>query len=313
MLKLSNKTTQILSSGQVITSASNVVKELVENSLDAAADIIEVKLEKGGLGKIEVRDNGNGIKASEVGIAARRHYTSKMRFHSDLESLTTYGFRGEALSSICELADVVITTRTKDEAYSFVYTLNTEGCVRSKKPSHIAQGTTVTVTNLFRNLPVRKQFFSSAKKLREQLNGVEDILMAFAISNPAVQFKLINDRSMIWQKPKSKDERSAFLLVLPSTGMNLQSLSTKCETTNIDIKIFFPKSYLRRKSLDRFFLFINKRPVRHKKIEKIVRKHLLEMTNESDQIIGGFGTACLFCILHSTVNVDIFVFNIALI
>ena len=286
MLKLSNKTAQLLTSGQVITCACNVVKELIENALDALADVIEVKVEKGGLAKVEVKDNGIGIKASDIQLAAQKHYTSKLTSHSDLHSISTYGFRGEALSSMCEIADVVITTKTEEESYSFVYTLNSDGNVVSKKPSHIAQGTTVTVSNLFKNLPVRKQYFQCTKKVKEQIKIIEALLMAFAISQPNVQFKLVNDRCLIWQKLKCSDEKASFLQVVSITECQLLTLSNTCKTTNIHIKIYFPKKYMKRSSLDRFFLIINKRPIRNKAIEKLVRSVILKMTGEKDHITG---------------------------
>ena len=286
MFKLSNTTTQLLSSGQVITCASNVVKELVENALDAFADVIEIKLEKGGVAKVEVRDNGVGIKACDVQVAAQRHYTSKISSHSDLQRLSTYGFRGEALNSICQFADVTITTRTKEEPYSLVYTLNSNGTVKSKKPSHISHGTTVAVMNLFKNLPVRKQFFGSAKKVREQLKAIEMLLMTFAISYPQAQFKLINDRCIIWQKIKCLDEKKAFLQVLSLTESQILASSISCASTNTRIKIYFPKTYAHRKSLDRFFLIINKRPIRNKQIEKLVRSFILKITGENEHLTG---------------------------
>lgn len=288
MLKLSSKTAQLLSSGQVISSPCNAVKELVENSLDAKASSIEVKLEKGGLGKIEVRDNGKGINATEMELAAQRHYTSKIRSHSDLETLITYGFRGEALSSLCEISDVTITTRTKSESYSNVYDLDFNGKVKSKKPSHISQGTTVTALNLFKNIPVRKQFYSSAKKLKEQLKQIEDILMAFAISQPSTQFKLLNDRCIIWQKPSESNEKRVFLSVLGSPSIQLHYIEKKCSVNNVNIKVYFPTTFVKRKTKDRFFLIINKRPVHHKQIEKLARSHILNITDQDNtQQTGG--------------------------
>ncbi|KAG8543603.1 hypothetical protein GDO81_024234 [Engystomops pustulosus] len=106
MHQLSSSTVRLLSSSQVITSVISVVKELIENALDAQATNISVKLENFGFDKIEVRDNGLGIKAADTSVMALKHYTSKISCHEDLETLQTYGFRGEALGSICSIAEV---------------------------------------------------------------------------------------------------------------------------------------------------------------------------------------------------------------
>ncbi|XP_038277620.1 PMS1 protein homolog 1 isoform X6 [Caretta caretta] len=140
MKQLPAETVRLLSSSQVITSVVSVVKELIENSLDANATSIDVKLENYGFDKIEVRDNGDGIKAADVPVMAVKHYTSKISCPEDLESLTTYGFRGEALGSICCISEVLITTKTAADDFSTQYILDSSGHVTSQKPSHLGQG-----------------------------------------------------------------------------------------------------------------------------------------------------------------------------
>uniref|UniRef100_A0A3Q4BUS7 PMS1 homolog 1, mismatch repair system component n=1 Tax=Mola mola TaxID=94237 RepID=A0A3Q4BUS7_MOLML len=140
MKQLPPETVQLLSSSQVITSVVNVVKELMENSLDAGASSIDVKLENHGLDRIEVRDNGLGIKAADTSVMGMRHFTSKICSHEDLERLETYGFRGEALGSICAVAEVTVITKTEEDDISTKYTLNFTGEVVAKKPSHLGQG-----------------------------------------------------------------------------------------------------------------------------------------------------------------------------
>ncbi|XP_030435406.1 PMS1 protein homolog 1 isoform X7 [Gopherus evgoodei] len=145
MKQLSAETVRLLSSSQVITSVVSVVKELIENSLDANATSIDVKLENYGFDKIEVRDNGDGIKAADVPVMAVKHYTSKISCSEDLESLTTYGFRGEALGSICCISEVLITTKTAADDFSTQYILDSSGHVTSQKPSHLGQGFSIFV------------------------------------------------------------------------------------------------------------------------------------------------------------------------
>uniref|UniRef100_A0A8C3KC80 PMS1 homolog 1, mismatch repair system component n=1 Tax=Calidris pygmaea TaxID=425635 RepID=A0A8C3KC80_9CHAR len=219
MKQLPAETIRLLSSSQVITSVVSVVKELIENSLDASATNIDIKLENYGFNKIEVRDNGNGIKADDVPVMAIKHYTSKISSSEDLERLTTYGFRGEALGSICCISEVLITTKTAADDFSTQYALDSNGHVTSKKPSHLGQGTTVTVLKLFKNLPVRKQFYSTTRKCKEELKKVQDLLIAYGIIKPDLRITLTHNKAVIWQKTRVSDHKMACMSVLGTAVM----------------------------------------------------------------------------------------------
>ncbi|XP_053454345.1 PMS1 protein homolog 1 isoform X6 [Nycticebus coucang] len=194
MKQLPAATVRLLSSSQIITSVVSVVKELVENSLDAGATSIDVKLENYGFDKIEVRDNGEGIKAVDAPVMAVKFYTSKISSHEDLENLTTYGFRGEALGSICCIAEVLITTRTAADNFSTQYVLDGSGHILSQKPSHLGQGTTVTALRLFKNLPVRKQFYSTAKKCKDEIKKVQDLLITYGVLKPDLRIMFVHNK-----------------------------------------------------------------------------------------------------------------------
>ncbi|XP_069471756.1 PMS1 protein homolog 1 isoform X7 [Ambystoma mexicanum] len=220
MQQLPPSTVRLLSSSQVITSVMNVVKELMENAIDANATSIDIKLENYGFDKIEIRDNGDGIKAVDTPVMAVQHYTSKITNHEDLESLVTYGFRGEALGSICTLAEVYITTKTADDDLSTQYTLDRSGHITSQKPSHLGQGTTVTVAKLFKNLPVRKQFYSTSKKCKDELKRIQDLLIAYGIIKPEVRIIFTHNKAVIWQKTRVSDHKTAFMSVLGTAIMS---------------------------------------------------------------------------------------------
>ncbi|XP_051478911.1 PMS1 protein homolog 1 isoform X3 [Apus apus] len=220
MKQLPAETVRLLSSSQVITSVVSVVKELIENSLDAGATNVDIKLENYGFNKIEVRDNGDGIKAVDVPVMAIKHYTSKISSSEDLDSLTTYGFRGEALSSICCISEVLITTKTPDDDFSIQYTLDSNGHIASKKPSPLWQGTTVTVLNLFKNLPVRKQFYSANKKCKEELKKIQDLLIAYGIIKPELRITLSHNKAVIWQKTRVSNHKTACMSVLGTAVMS---------------------------------------------------------------------------------------------
>ncbi|XP_057707470.1 PMS1 protein homolog 1 [Corythoichthys intestinalis] len=279
MKQLPADTVRLLSSSQVITSVTNVVKELLENSLDAGALAIDVKLENYGLDRIEVRDNGRGIKAADTRVMALRHFTSKIQSHEDLERLQTYGFRGEALGSICAIAEVMITTKTEDDDISTQYTLNNQGSIVSQKPTHLGQGTTVSVLKLFKNVPVRRQYFSSAKRCKDEVKKVQDLLVAYAIIIPDLRLTLTHNKVVIWQKAKAADHRSALLATLGSnTVANLLPCHHHQEEAEIFLEGFFPKPGADVSSTstavpDKTFIYVNDRPVHHKDIIKLLRQH----------------------------------------
>ncbi|KAM6129686.1 LOW QUALITY PROTEIN: PMS1 protein homolog 1 [Pterocles gutturalis] len=279
MKQLSAETIRLLSSSQVITSIVSVVKELIENSLDASATNIDIKLENYGFNKIEVRDNGNGIKVDDVPVMAIKHYTSKISSSEDLESLTTYGFRGEALGSICSISEVLITTKTADDDFSTQYALDSSGHVTSKKPSHLGQGTTVTVLQLFKNLPVRKQFYSTSKKCKEELKKVQELLTAYGIIKPELRITLTHNKAVIWQKTRVSDHKMACMSVLGTAVMgSMVPFQHCCEDPEVNLSGFLPKaesdsSLTSLSSSEKSFIFINNRPVHQKEILKLIRQY----------------------------------------
>ncbi|XP_042678114.1 PMS1 protein homolog 1 isoform X2 [Centrocercus urophasianus] len=279
MKQLSAETVRLLSSSQVITSVVNVVKELIENSLDACATTIDIRLENYGFDKIEVRDNGNGIKVADVPVMAVKHYTSKINSSEDLERLTTYGFRGEALGSICCVSEVLVTTKTADDDISTQYVLDSNGHVTSQKPSHLGQGTTVTVLKLFKNLPVRKQFYSTKKKCKEELKKVQDLLIAYGIIKPELRITFVHNKAAIWQKNKVSDHKMACMSVLGTAVMgSMVPFQHCCEDPEINLSGFLPKaesdsSLTSLSSSERSFIFINDRPVHQKEILKLIRQY----------------------------------------
>ncbi|XP_010128366.1 PREDICTED: PMS1 protein homolog 1 isoform X3 [Chlamydotis macqueenii] len=286
MKQLPAETIRLLSSSQVITSVVSVVKELIENSLDASATNLDIKLENYGFNKIEVRDNGNGIKVADVPVMAVKHYTSKISSSEDLEKLTTYGFRGEALGSICCISEVLITTKTAADDFSTQYALDNNGHITSKKPSHLGQGTTVTVLKLFKNLPVRKQFYSTNRKCKEELKKVQDLLIAYGIIKPDLRITLTHNKAVIWQKTRVSDHKMACMSVLGTAVMgSMVPFQHRCEDPEINLSGFFPKaesdsSLTSLSSSERSFIFINNRPVHQKEILKLIRQYYSVVTQK---------------------------------
>eukprot|EP00127_Corallochytrium_limacisporum_P006940 Clim_evm26s238 gene=Clim_evmTU26s238 len=177
-------------SGQVITSISSVVKELLENSVDAGATNIEIRIKNSGLDSIEVIDNGSGIKAEDYQTIALKHYTSKLSEFDDLQTVSTFGFRGEALSSVCALAELSIVTCTEDQDMGTLLNFDQSGKLRGQQTSARDRGTTVSVVNLFGNLPVRRQELQ--RNCKREMGKLVSLVQAYALGLKNVRMTLVS-------------------------------------------------------------------------------------------------------------------------
>ena len=146
-----------IAAGEVIERPASVVKEIVENSIDAGATKIDIEVQNGGIKKIRVMDNGSGIKEDDLEFAFERHATSKIRTATDLETVKSMGFRGEALASIAAIANVEMVSKTKEQDVGYKIVVQA-GDVLEKEETACQDGTSITVTNLFYNTPVRYKF-----------------------------------------------------------------------------------------------------------------------------------------------------------
>lgn len=188
---LEGRTVHQIQSGQVIVDLCSVVKELVENSLDAGATSIEVRLKNHGLDAIEVQDNGIGISSENYETIALKHYTSKLSSYDDLSSLQTFGFRGEALSSLCALSKFCVTTARTDEAPKGTrLDFEVSGKLKSTQVVASQKGTTVAVEDIFRNLPVRRRELE--KNIRREYAKALGILQAYACISTQARLSVSN-------------------------------------------------------------------------------------------------------------------------
>ena len=184
-----------IAAGEVIERPANVVKELVENSLDAGATSVSIEVQNGGITYIRITDNGKGIAKDDVEIAFERHATSKIRKADDLIRVSTMGFRGEALASIAAIAKVELVTRTKEEEMGTKIILE-GGNIISKEECGAPFGTTITIRELFYNTPVRYKFL---KKDFTEGGYIETAVERIALINPSIAFKLINNKKEVLQ------------------------------------------------------------------------------------------------------------------
>ena len=193
-----------IAAGEVIERPASVVKEMVENSLDAGATNINIEIQNGGISLIRIADNGRGIEPDDMRLAFERHATSKIRVADDLETVRTMGFRGEALASIAAIARVEMVSRTKDSDMGNKIIVE-GGKIIKEEPIGAPVGTTITVENLFFNTPVRYKFL---KKDYTEAGYIEDAVTRLALVNPNVAIKLINTGKTVIQTHGSGDMKS---------------------------------------------------------------------------------------------------------
>jgi len=198
-----------IAAGEIIDRPAAVVKELVENAVDAGAARITVTIEQGGLDLIEVVDDGAGISAGELPLALRRHATSKLRAASELESIATLGFRGEGLASIAAVAATeVVSRRGGDEIGARVVAHAEE--VGAAQPAAAPLGTRVRVARLFENVPVRREYLRAPST---EFNRISSWLSSFALGYPRITFTLRHDGKEVWVMPASGEARERLAMV----------------------------------------------------------------------------------------------------
>src|SRR6056297_2319035 len=178
-----------IAAGEVVTSAGSVVKELIENALDSGASSVKLEIKNGGKDSIKVSDNGSGIPADEISLAVLPHATSKIQQWDDILDLDTFGFRGEALSSIASVSEFYITSKTNGEDVgTSLYFRGSRPMEEKRMPMNT--GTTIEVRNLFYNVPARRKFLKTSSS---ESRYVMEVLEKFLLARPDVAFEFIRD------------------------------------------------------------------------------------------------------------------------
>lgn len=207
---LDKHTAELIAAGEVVERPASVVKELLENSIDAGASKITVSIESGGVKLIEVSDDGSGIEAEYISTAFIRHATSKIEKEEDLNRIQTLGFRGEALASIASVARVEVLTRTEQDEFACVYRIE-GGEEQPIEPGARGVGTTIRVRDLFYNTPARMKFL---KKDSSEGTFVADIIAHVALSHPEISFKFVREGKLQYVTPGDGTMRNAACAVL---------------------------------------------------------------------------------------------------
>lgn len=256
---LDKHTAELIAAGEVVERPASVVKELLENSIDAGATQVTVSIESGGVKLIEISDNGTGIEAEYISTAFIRHATSKIKTPDDLTNIHTLGFRGEALASIASVARVELTTRTEVDEFATVYRIE-GGEEVSREPGARAVGTTIRVKDLFYNTPARMKFL---KKDSSEGTFVSDTVTHVALSHPEVSVKFIREGKLQYVTPGDGQLRGAAYAVLGREfSRDLIELKNQEGVYRITGLVTPPKSCRASRSMQHFY--INGRYVRNR-------------------------------------------------
>ena len=285
---LDDLTINKIAAGEVIERPASVIKEMVENSIDAGANNITVEIKNGGISYIKVTDNGKGIAPDDLEIAFERHATSKIRKAEDLDVVTSMGFRGEALASIAAIANVEMISKTEaqDTGYKIVVEA---GNILDKQEVGCQTGTSITVRNLFFNTPVRYKFL---KKDYTESGYVEDAITRIALVNPNIAIKLINTGKTVIQTNGNGDIKSVIYSIY---GKDVATGILPVEYTFEDIQVngVIGKPEIARSNRSNQLFFVNKRFIKDKVLTSATEQAFKGLIP-----IGKFG----FVILNITMN-----------
>lgn len=283
IIQLDELTINQIAAGEVIERPSSVVKELVENSIDAGATNITVEVTKGGIESIKIVDDGCGIKQEDIGMAFERHATSKIRTAKDLETVTSMGFRGEALASVAAIAEVEMITKCENEIGTRI--IIKAGKIQKIEPVAAPKGTTITVTNLFFNTPVRYKFL---KKDYTEVGYIDEIIRNLALINRHISFKLINNGKQLVKTTGTNDAKNVIYSLYDEDIAN-NIVEVEFGDDEYKISGLVGKPDIARSNRKNQIFFVNGRSIKDRLLYSAVEKAYKGMIP-----IGRFG----FCILN---------------
>ncbi len=264
-----------IAAGEVVERPASVVKELVENSLDAGATRVEVEIERGGNKRILIRDNGKGINKEDLALALARHATSKVATLEDLESILSFGFRGEALASISSVARLTLSSRTADcsEAWQ-AYAEGREMAVRLQPTAHPV-GTTVDVVDLFFNTPARRRFLKADKT---EFTHIEEQLRRIALAKEGIHFILRHNGKVVRQYRPANNERQREqrLAAICGTAFTERAFGLTSATDDLALRGYLALDDERARVSDIQYFYVNGRVVRDRLVSHAVRQAMEE-------------------------------------
>ena len=263
--KLPKSVVAKIAAGQVVERPASVVKELIENSIDANANKIVVEVEKAGFKSIKVLDNGIGMSEKDLKKSFEPHTTSKISSSKDLSNIKTFGFRGEALASIVAVAKVELKSREKKQNGNIVSVR--KGKIIDISPVGMPEGTIVTVESLFTDVPARKKY---QKHPRTEIRHIIKTLSSFALANSDIGFELKHNGKSIIELPPKQPQKDRIEDVLGETTSNLM-LRMSEKSPHISLFGYVGHPQIASKSRSKQFIFVNKREVKNDNLRKAIK------------------------------------------
>ncbi|MDF1758546.1 MAG: DNA mismatch repair endonuclease MutL [Legionellaceae bacterium] len=256
-----------IAAGEVIERPASVVKELLENSLDAKATHISIELGFAGLNQIKISDDGVGIFADDLPLAISAHATSKITELNDLYNISSMGFRGEALASIASVSRLKISSRPESQKHATMLTVMDDDFILS--PCARTPGTTIEVDDLFYNAPVRKKFL---KTERAELQAIEEVVKRFALSSPEISITLQHNGKKILNLPTAKCDNSRRLRIKKILGSRFidDSIEVNVESSSIALHGLLGRPSYQRSQRDKQWIYVNNRMVKDKLLQHAV-------------------------------------------
>ena len=260
-----------IAAGEVVERPASVLKELLENALDAGSESISVDVEQGGVKLVRVRDNGSGIGRDDLPLALSRHATSKIRGLDDLEAIGTLGFRGEALAAISSVSRLTLASNVEGEAEGWQVQVEGRDMAPSVTPAGHPRGTTVTMRDLFFNTPARRRFLRTEKT---EFNHLEEVFRRIALSEFNTAFRLTHNQKVIHQLPAGLDDtlRAARVAKLCGKGFMEQAIPVDVERDGIRLHGWMGLPTFSRSQADLQYFYVNGRVIRDKVVSHAVRQ-----------------------------------------
>lgn len=260
-----------IAAGEVVERPASVLKELLENALDAGSESISVDVEQGGVKLVRVRDNGSGIDRDDLPLALSRHATSKIRGLDDLEAIGTLGFRGEALAAISSVSRLTLASNVEGEAEGWQVQVEGRDMAPTVTPAGHPRGTTVTMRDLFFNTPARRRFLRTEKT---EFNHLEEVFRRIALSEFNTAFRLTHNQKVIHQLPAGLDDtlRAARVAKLCGKGFMEQAIPVDVERDGIRLHGWMGLPTFSRSQADLQYFYVNGRVIRDKVVSHAVRQ-----------------------------------------
>jgi DNA mismatch repair protein MutL len=262
---LSEEIANKIAAGEVVERPASIVKEVLENSIDAGATDIRIELEKGGTQSIKVIDNGSGIEQEDVPLVFERHATSKIHHFEDIFNVVSFGFRGEAMPSIASIAKVELLTRRKNDLSGTKATLEA-GTIKEVAPAGAPEGTQILATKIFANVPARRKFLKT--EATEQ-GACLDVITRLALAHPEVRFRVSANGKDVFTAPEVNDMSKRISMVM-GDEFSAHCMAVDTQKDNMSLTGFISRPEYTKSNSKSIYLFVNKRFIRDNSVTHAV-------------------------------------------